>query len=257
MTLKSKVIRGWGYFDQAAIRIRRRFAAALLMHPYGSLPYLFEGILSRGAPGAGAQQVQGQDHFKTGSGGRDLPRNLVFGADIGYGVAAAGPRVELYYLNLSADATWHDLDEQSAAPVLGQDFNFQGYVSPGIDTPSRNANDGNPCGLEGYTLIYTEQAGMGDAYLRWKNVSPDAADILSSIYSTSKTFSLSGVFQQQWHAVDHDDIPVIGGIFNRFKLQIQTDLSAQFWVAFVASAETRFRSGPISAGASNFRTLVP
>lgn len=259
MSLKAKILRSFGQFDQQAARARKHFTAALMSKAYSGLPFLFEMVSGRAAPGAGSQLIHSQDHGRYG--GRPLPRNLVFGGDIGWGDDSAASRVALFYVAATTGpliGDWFSFGEGLSAPLDSLEWLFEGYVSPGIDTPSGNATDGSTMGLETDLIVVVNQpAGTGDVHFRVKNVTSGAEQLLSGSQESSVvTVSPGASSTDLYYNIEFDDVPCIGDEWNRFDIQFKADAASHVWLEFVNGYETRERSEPAGNGSSNLRTLT-
>lgn len=258
--MSQRIIRAWGLFEQELVRARRRYSSTLMARVYSSLPFVFETTLDRAAPGSGIQAMKGHDH--TENGGRALPRNLVFSADVGRGDGSQSSPLDtdsgLYYFNygalLSGFENFHEWSGNSAA-VQGQGYQFAGWVSPGIDTTDATANDGSAAGLECSCIIAANQGTNVPIQFRWENVSEQASVLLpGGVYSSTVDVNLAATGTYEFHEVKFDDLPCIGGVRNKFNLQLTAEATTAAWLFAVVCYESRDRSAPQSSATNNLRT---
>lgn len=258
--MSQRIIRAWGLFEQALVQARKRYSSTLMARVYSSLPYLFETTLDRAAPGSGVQAMKGHDH--TENGGRALPRNLVFSADVGRGDGSQSSPLDtasgLYYYNygaLLADfRNFHEWSGNSAA-VQGQGYQFAGWVSPGIDTADAIANDTRDAALECSCIIAANQGTNVPIDFRWENVSEQASVLLpGGVYSSTVSVNLASTGTYEFHEVKFDDIPCVGGVRNKFNLQLETTATSAVWLFAVVCYESRDRSAPQSSASNNLRS---
>lgn len=257
MSLKTKILRSFGQFNQVTARARQHFTSALMSRCYTALPFLFEGVLGRAAPGAGSQMVHAQDHGRYG--GRPLPRNLVWGGDIGWGDVSTNSRVAMYYQNVTGGdvGTWISFAKGLSSPLDSLPWMFEGYVSPGIDTATGNAVGGSAMALEAHLIVVVNQpVSLDDVDFRIKNVTTGAEQILSSQYSSIQTVTPGLSSSDHYYDLEFTDVPCIEDEWNRFEVKLNAHVTSHAWLEFAASAETRNRSEPDSDGSNQLRNLT-
>ena len=255
MALLNQVVKAWGLFEQELAQARKHYSSTVMARVFSSLPFIFEGALDRPAPGSGSQVIKGQNHAFDG--GRPISRNMVFSGDVGHGADNASSRVGLHFIDITTGlgVTWHDIHSQAGAPFQDVPWEFQGYVSPGIDTALSNANDLSPCGLVCYTIVVINQPlAVGNVSFRWQNVTPNASQILTSGRESSVIVRNPGISATDtFFDETFTDLPCIGAAYNRFNFQILANVRTQVWLMSVVCTETRQRSAPNSAGTLNLR----
>ena len=80
--------------------------------------------------------------------------------------------------------------------------------------------------------------------------------ILSTEYSSVQTVTPSVGATDLFYDLAFTDVPCIEDTWNRFDVQVKADVTSHVWLEYAVCAETRSRSEPESAGASNLKTLT-
>ena len=255
MGLRQRVQQAFGVFEQEAIRARAHFNSQITGRPYQGLPFLFESILDRAAPGAGAQLICGQDHGEDG--GRPIPRNLVCSADIGKGIDTASTPSPLYTLSYTGGSGWVNINDGVSSP-MDVDWIDAGYVSPGIDS-SVDAISGNPCYLAARVIVQVQTlSSIVEWSFRWVNVTDGAVDILgaSSVQSDTEGFAPSSPTAFYYVALTFSQIPCLEARYNRFMFQCSCPNDGSVRLVSYTITETRTESEPESSGTAIIRDLT-